>query len=81
MSTPMEDTWNPSVRDVLEVKDILFKASKMPTELIDAIIDHAEYWPHTSVNTSTYSPQQLEKLQARGGINSKEDIFIVSTTV
>lgn len=38
---------HPTVADVLVVKAILIQTS-LPLELIDAIIDYAEYWPHTS---------------------------------
>ncbi|KAG1741870.1 uncharacterized protein EDB91DRAFT_1129847 [Suillus paluster] len=39
--------YQPSVADVFRVKRYL--QSKLPTELIDRIIDDASYWPHSSV--------------------------------
>lgn len=60
----------PSVADVLEVKDILRLERCLPVELIDTIIDYAEYWPHT---TTTTSGQNI----ARGN-TPKENLFIVS---
>ena len=44
----------PTVADVLEVKAILQRFSKssvLPLEIIDIIIDEAEYWPHTSITS------------------------------
>lgn len=43
-------TGEPTILDVLAVKKILseLKPHPLPAELIDIIIDHAEYWPHTT---------------------------------
>lgn len=49
-SDPDDLTYYPSLWDVLKVRYLLqWKASKegLPTELVDAIIDAAEYWPST----------------------------------
>lgn len=35
----------PSPRDVLDVKSLLWQ-KRLPIELVDSIIDFAEYWPH-----------------------------------
>ena len=44
---------SPSVQDVLDVKAFLFEKTALPVELLDTIIDYAEYWPHTTVKTTT----------------------------
>ncbi|KAA8567768.1 hypothetical protein MFRU_010g01150 [Monilinia fructicola] len=47
------DRYQPSLEDVLAVKNILFTLrpdSPLPLELIDAILDLSEYWPHTTSN-------------------------------
>lgn len=41
------DRYSPSPRDVAEVKQELLSRIHLPLELIDSIIDHAEYWPKT----------------------------------
>jgi hypothetical protein len=46
------DRYKPSVEDVLAVKDTLGRIAPLPQELLDAIIDSAEYWPHTSTSTT-----------------------------
>ncbi len=40
--------FEPFLADVLEVKNDLCKGLKLPLELVDAIVDLAEYWPHTT---------------------------------
>lgn len=45
------DRYQPSLEDVLTVKNILFTLRPecpLPLELIDSIIDLSEYWPHTT---------------------------------
>ncbi|KAI9706559.1 MAG: hypothetical protein M1836_003566 [Candelina mexicana] len=52
----------PTIADVLKVRDILrnpIHGSYLPLEIIDLIIDHASYWPHTTV--------EAHSLVARGG--------------
>ncbi|KAF8418864.1 hypothetical protein EV426DRAFT_617629 [Tirmania nivea] len=41
----------PSVQDILEVKEIIQEASRMPLELIDAVIDFAEYWACNTIKS------------------------------
>ncbi|CZS91734.1 uncharacterized protein RAG0_02257 [Rhynchosporium agropyri] len=43
------DRYTPSVEDVISTKETLFKNFKLPIELIDTIIDFAEYYPCTSM--------------------------------
>lgn len=42
------ERYKPTVKDVLEVKADLLRKFAIPTELIDTIIDFAEYWPYTT---------------------------------
>ncbi|TGO13070.1 hypothetical protein BTUL_0077g00230 [Botrytis tulipae] len=56
------ERYQPSLEDVLTVKNILFTLrpeSPLPLELIDAIIDLSEYWPHTTT-TGFFFPGQEE---------------------
>ncbi|KAF7899710.1 hypothetical protein EAF00_004046 [Botryotinia globosa] len=56
------ERYQPSLEDVLTVKNILFTLrpeSPLPLELIDAIIDLSEYWPHTTT-TGLFFPGQEE---------------------
>jgi hypothetical protein len=64
------DGYKPSIRDVLAVKEALHKKSTLPYELVDAIVDMAEYWPHTS----TFTSHPITIQAGRGD----EDKFIVS---
>ena len=63
---------SPSPNDVLEVKNVLLKAFVLPLEIIDAIIDYAEYWPRTTVSTAG------EIFAVGGHGNPREDTFVVS---
>jgi len=40
--------YQPSPFDVIAVKTMFLKRYSLPNELLDAIIDFAEYWPHTT---------------------------------
>lgn len=72
--------YSPSVQDVLEVRDILL-ARALPVELVDPIIDAAEYWPHQSVDTSRYPPRMMSSLMTWGSYPPQpraENKFIAS---
>lgn len=62
----------PFVRDVLSVKELLFWNKKLPIELIDTIIDFAEYWPRTTTS------QSGREINVRAGRPNVEDQFMVS---
>ncbi|KAK4144991.1 uncharacterized protein C8A04DRAFT_10967 [Dichotomopilus funicola] len=60
LSNKMSSPFEPTVADVLVVKAMLAKAllatsSRLPPEIVDVIVDLAEYWPHTTaeLNDST----------------------------
>ncbi|KHJ34311.1 hypothetical protein EV44_g5308 [Erysiphe necator] len=64
-------SFHPVIKDVLAVKDSLIK--KLPIEIIDNIIDFAEYWPHTHVSVRQNSAIDSHRITA--GIN--EDEFLL----
>ncbi|KAK1763564.1 hypothetical protein QBC33DRAFT_549332 [Phialemonium atrogriseum] len=43
------DLYEPTVLDVLVVRAMINKAFGLAPELVDAVIDAAEYWPHSTV--------------------------------
>ncbi|KAI9649290.1 hypothetical protein NHQ30_001862 [Ciborinia camelliae] len=56
------DRYQPSVEDVLTVKNFLFNLnpnSTLPLELIDDILDLSEYWPHTTTRYPLPGPQGI----------------------
>jgi hypothetical protein len=71
-STPNAAPHQLSAKDIFEVKQLLFDNFDLPLELIDVVIDYAEYWPFT---TSVFSPGT--PLQVRSGAGH-ENIFLVS---
>src|SRR5580700_11294969 len=64
----------PSPNDVLEVKNIL-QVHALPLEIIDTIIDYAEYWPHTTMKTKD-SSVTIVPLRRRDGTGNNH--FVVS---
>ncbi|OBT57048.1 hypothetical protein VE04_02605 [Pseudogymnoascus sp. 24MN13] len=70
-STPPNSHIDPTVADVLVVKAMLQSLS-LPLELADAIIDYAEYWPHTSAVLPGIKPAC-----AQG--NTRENYFVTRT--
>lgn len=40
----ISDRYTPSIQDILEVKQILIEKGALPLEIVDTIIDFAEYW-------------------------------------
>ena len=62
---------HPSPKDVLLVKTVMLKKLRLPLEIVDTIIDWAEYWPCTTVTTRG-------ETSARGGLENREDELIVS---
>jgi len=65
-ATTSEPFTEPTVEDVLTVRDLLQFRGRLPIELIDCIVDYAGYWPHTT--TATTSP-----LTARGQVHGRPD--------
>jgi hypothetical protein len=59
----------PIIADVLVVKAMLTKGLSLPVEIIDTIVDLAEYWPHTTAETSS-APMAH-------GSSTKENVFVV----
>lgn len=65
----------PTIADVLRVKIILRRPIPqvcLPLEIIDLIVDHASYWPHTTV--------EARSLEARGnGSESASNVLCLRT--
>lgn len=64
------ERYKPSVDEVMAVKEALHEKSMLPFELVDSIVDMAEYWPHT-----TTTNQQLTTIRAG---RNHEDLLMVS---
>jgi hypothetical protein len=44
----ISDRYTPSIQDILEVKQILTEKGALPLEIVDTIVDFAEYWIKTT---------------------------------
>jgi len=63
----------PTVEDVLSTKAFLMEKSNLPLELVDTIIDFAEYWPRT-ITCRTGG-----ELAVRAGNGPGENLLLVSS--
>jgi hypothetical protein len=78
-SKPKDDgLFSPKADDVVEVKKLFLEHFKFPLELIDSIIDLAEYWPHT---TSVFHRPRKENgaenaLYVRAGDPSENQLIV-----
>lgn len=43
-------SYEPSALDVVVVKIMLTRGRKLPHEIVLSLLDHAEYWPHTTTS-------------------------------
>lgn len=68
----------PTVLDVIVVKEMLQKALKLPPEIVDSIVDLAEYWPHTTTEIDYSRRPRLMRKDARGR-HPSENTFLVSS--
>lgn len=71
------DRYLPSLEDVFELKEILFNAPKerrLPLEIIESIIDLAEYWPHTTTSGFAIPGSQDNRLL----VNTRKEITVRS---
>lgn len=77
-STPVS-FYEPRPEDIVEVKDILSKARNIPPELVDMILDRAEYWA-CSATVIDYSNHPQHKITILGARPAQSQ-FLVSKIV
>lgn len=71
------DFVEPSAMDVLIVKAMLQKGLKLPAEIVDSLLDHAEYWLHTTT-VADFSQEYGDAVRVLGGRSTGENKFLVS---
>ncbi|KAM0277499.1 hypothetical protein ACHAQH_005777 [Verticillium albo-atrum] len=69
---------HPKAIDVLVVKAILTKATNFPPEILDMIIDHAEYWP-CSETFMDYTGANKVRISAGRAGHAAEDRLLLRT--
>ncbi|EEY16096.1 conserved hypothetical protein [Verticillium alfalfae VaMs.102] len=69
---------HPEAIDVVVVKALLIKATNFPPEIIDMIIDHAEYWP-CSETVMDYTGQNKVRISAGHASHTLEDRLLLRT--
>ncbi len=69
-------SFEPTMLDILVVEALLLKHSKLPIELIDVIIEQAEYWPHSTA-FADFQGSGSEVFTIAGGRRQNENRFLV----
>lgn len=77
-SVVVDEVFQVKPEDVLDVKEFFFDEFKLPAELIDTIIDFAEYWPHTtSIFRQSSSEDGTEKpIYVRAGDGHENKLLV-----
>ncbi|KAK5656386.1 hypothetical protein OQA88_4767 [Cercophora sp. LCS_1] len=73
-----EAPYEPTILDVLVAKAMISKGLGLPAELTDAILDHAEYWPHSTTHVNYTSQTGNAKAVGNhfGGRGSENDLLV-----
>jgi hypothetical protein len=78
-ASPESPAYQPSIADVLVTKAMLTKSLSVPPEIIDTIVDLAEYWPHTTTEAifgEDYVAARGNNIYMQG--SGQENGFLVS---
>ncbi|KAK0671186.1 hypothetical protein QBC41DRAFT_344855 [Cercophora samala] len=70
-----EGVYKPSITDVIVVKVMLVKGLQIPAELVDSIVELAEYWPHVTAEV-TWGDERPKQVWSGG---SRENQFLLRT--
>lgn len=74
--SPSDDVYQGlSILDVIVTKALLHRGCKLPIELVEVILEQAEYWPHTTVSVD-YTTGTDEPFRVYASRNENE--FLVS---
>ncbi|KAI1080092.1 hypothetical protein F5B20DRAFT_540748 [Whalleya microplaca] len=73
----LTNTYEATAQDVLEAKAVVAQASNLPPEIVDMIMDRAEYWA-TSAAAIDYSNTRAKLFTVRGG-RAHENQFLLRT--
>lgn len=74
----LKNTHEPTLKECIEVKQALAEAANFPPELIDIIMDFAEYWACSAASID-YSVTSRKQLGIHGG--HRENEFLVSPLI
>jgi len=77
----LEHPYLPTIADIMVVKQMLMKSFELPVELIDNIVDQAEYWLHTCshVNYSTEDGPLSHTIGRSADSEDPENEFLLRT--
>lgn len=68
-SASSDSPYEPSLVDIALVKAMLIRAKQLPPDLVDAVLDMAEYWAHSATRLD-------ERIGILGGNEERENRFL-----
>ena len=68
-------TYEPTVADVMVTRMLIQRGAKLPPEIVNAIIDMAEYWPHSTTEVD-YLSELARPIEASGS-RATQNRFLV----
>ncbi|POR35469.1 Uncharacterized protein TPAR_04337 [Tolypocladium paradoxum] len=72
-----EDRYNPTPIDVVVTRIMLTRSKRLPPDLVDSILDFAEYWAH-STNAIYYNAEHRDHLRIVGSSQTENRFLIRS---
>ncbi|KAL6872489.1 hypothetical protein HDV57DRAFT_505317 [Trichoderma longibrachiatum] len=69
-SASSDSPYEPSLVDIALVKAMLIRAKQLPPDLVDAVLDMAEYWAHSTTRLD-------ERIGILGGNEERENRFLL----
>lgn len=70
-----DGVYKPTPIDIVVVRIMLTRSTKLPPDLVDSVFDYAEYWAH-STNAIDYQAETQDILRISGS-SETEDKFLV----
>lgn len=70
--------YEPSPVDVFIVREMLANFTKLPVDVVEVILDMAEYWPHSEAKVEVGNGIEWGGVAWGGGGQQHEDTFLVS---
>lgn len=73
---PGSGKYKPTPMDVVVVRVMLEKVAHLPPEIIDIVLDHAEYWPHSTALFFQPSRNPVRVFRVNGGTEEENKLMV-----
>jgi hypothetical protein len=67
--------YEPSPMDIVIIHEMLARLLKLPPDIVQGILDHAEYWAHSS-NEIDFEQEQRAPLRVSGRTRQEEKLMV-----